>query len=83
MAGLRHCSNPSAKRTAGRGFAMAVFLVLACWVGTVLYFFGLKILVLYDVLISLFTHVMPLGPLAVIVLVVVGIVYSCPNREAE
>ena len=59
---------------------MAILLVLVCWVCTVLYIFGRKILALYDVFLSLFTHFVPLGPIALIVLAVVGIVLICPKR---
>ena len=62
---------------------MAVLLVLTCWVCTVLYFFGRKILTFYDVLISLFTHFVPLGPIAFVALAVALIVTLAPKREAE
>ena len=62
---------------------MAVLLVLVCWVCTVLYIFGRKILTLYDLFLSLFTHFMPLGPIALIVLAVACIVFICPNRIAD
>jgi hypothetical protein len=66
-----------------KGVAMAVLLVMMCWACTILYFFGLKILVLYDVLISLFTHFIPLGPIALIALIVALIVISAPKRAAD
>jgi hypothetical protein len=65
------------------GVEMAVLLVLACWACTILYFFGRKILALYDVLLSLFTHFVPLGPLAIIVLAVALIIAVAPKRAAD
>ena len=65
-----------------KGVAMAVLLVLTCWVCTVLYFFGRKIATLYDVLISLFTHFIPLGPVVLIALAVVLIIWLAPRRAA-
>ena len=62
---------------------MAVLLALVCWVCTVLYFFGLKILALYDVLLSLFTHFMPLGPIALIALTVALIIVIAPKQAAD
>jgi hypothetical protein len=65
------------------GVAMAVLLVLTCWACAILYFFGRKILVLYDVLVSLFTHFVPLGPLALIALAVALIVAIAPKQAAD
>jgi hypothetical protein len=62
------------------GVVMAVLLVLLCWACTVLYFFGRKILGLYDVLISVFTHFLPIGPILLIALAVVLIVFVAPKR---
>ena len=62
---------------------MAVLLVITCWACTILYFFGRKILVLYEVLLSLFTHFLPLGPLVLIALAVAFIVAIAPKRAAD
>jgi hypothetical protein len=65
------------------GVAMAVLLVLVCWACTVMYFFGRKILALYDVLISLLTHFVPLGPLALLVAAVALIIAVSPKQAAD
>ncbi len=66
-----------------QGVEMAVLLVLACWACTVLYFFGRKILALYDVLLSLFTHFLPLCPIVLIALAVAFIVAVAPKQAAD
>ena len=63
-----------------RGVAMGIVFVLACWVTTIMYFFGRKILALYDVLVALMTHFVPVGPILLIVLVVALIVALAPKR---
>jgi hypothetical protein len=65
------------------GVEMAVLVILVCWVSTILYFFGRKIVVLYDVLLSLFTHFIPLGPIVLIALAVGLIIRLCPNRTTD
>ena len=64
-----------------RGVAMGVVVILTCWICTVLYFFGRKIVALYDVLVSLLTHFIPLGPIVLIALTVALIVLACPKRR--
>ena len=60
---------------------MGIVFVLACWVTTIMYFFGRKILALYDVLVSMLTHFVPIGPILLIVLVVALIVALAPKRS--
>ncbi len=60
---------------------MGVVVILTCWICTVLYFFGRKIVALYDVLVSLLTHFIPLGPIVLIALTVALIVLACPKRR--
>ena len=62
---------------------MAPLLVLVCWVCTLVYLFGHKLLGLYGFLYTLCTHFIPLGPLALVVLALVLIVAISPKREAE
>ena len=62
---------------------MGVVLVLACWVSAMLFFFGSKLMELYGVLLSLFTHFLPLGPIALVVAIVALIVAIAPKRALE
>ena len=61
---------------------MGVLVILGCWVTTVLFFFGHKVVALYDVALSLLTHFIPLGPVLLILALVVLIVALAPKRPA-
>ena len=62
---------------------MGVAVILVCWIATVLFFFGRKVVALYDVLVSLLTHFVPLGPILLFVVVVALIIVSVPKRTAD
>ncbi len=80
VAALLACTGGVSRWT---GVEMAVLVILVCWVCTILYFFGRKILTLYDVLLSLFTHFIPLGPIVLIGLAVGLIILLAPDRAID
>ena len=62
---------------------MAAILFFVCWASIIFYFFGAKILQLYDILLTVLTHFYPLWPFVMIVGVVVLIVALAPRRAME
>ncbi len=62
---------------------MAAILFLVCWASVIFYFFGAKIVQLYDVLLVVVTHFYPLWPIVMIAGAVVLIVALAPRRAVE
>jgi hypothetical protein len=81
MPAPRHYPLATAAPSRRQGVAMGIVLVMGCWICTIFYFFGRKILALYDVLVSLLTHFIPLGPILLIVLIVALIVVAASHRK--
>ena len=62
---------------------MAAILFFVCWASVIFYFFGAKIVQLYDVLLVVVTHFYPLWPIVMIAGAVVLIVALAPRRAVE
>jgi hypothetical protein len=62
---------------------VTVVLLLLCWISTILYFFGAKILDVYGIMLSVVTHFRPLWPFVLIAGLVALIVAAAPKQMTD